>query len=105
VKKFMFSFVGASMLLAASASAASWTGTISDAHCGAKHTEGTEADAKCVSGCVKKGAAPVFVSDGKVYTIDEASRSKVDNLLGKKVKVNGTMEGDTITIKSVKAES
>lgn len=90
-----------SSLFAFSAMAASMNGYISDSMCGAKHA--TDMNGDCVKGCVKKGAEPVFVSEGKVYKIAAASQSKVTSHLGEKVKVNGKVSGDTITIKSVSA--
>jgi hypothetical protein len=80
--------------------AGTWSGAISESGCGLKHADGGAE--KCVTGCVKKGAAPVFVTDGKVIKI--ANADKVMDLLGKKVKVTGKMEGDTITIESATAE-
>lgn len=74
-----------------------WTGAISESGCGTKHANGGAE--KCVSGCVKKGAAPVFVTDGKVVKI--ANADKVMDHLGKKVKVTGTLEGDTVTVQSI----
>ncbi len=90
-------------LFAMSAFAADWTGYISDAGCGAKHSDGSEKSMKCVSGCVKgKGAAPVFVVGDKVYKIDDGSKSKVMDHLGHKVTVSGKMTGETVSIDSVK---
>ena len=89
-------------LFAVSSFAAEYKGAISESGCGAKHVSGSAADIKCVSGCVKKGAAPVFVTDGKVVKI--ADGSKVMDYLGKKVVVEGKMDGDTLTIDSVKAD-
>jgi hypothetical protein len=90
-------------LLAASALAESMSGTISDANCGAKHAAATEKDAACAKSCVKRGAAAVFVSDGKVYQISADSREKVTALVGMKVNVNGKVDGDTVTIESAEA--
>lgn len=90
-------------LFAMSAFAASWTGYISDAGCGAKHSDGSEKSTKCVQGCVKgKGAAPVFVVGEKVYKIDEASKAKVMDHLGHKVTVDGKLDGETVSIEEVK---
>jgi hypothetical protein len=90
-------------LFAISAFAASWTGYVSDAGCGAKHADGSEKSMKCVNGCVKgKGAAAVLVVGDKVMKIDDASKAKVMEHLGHKVTVDGKMSGDTITIDSVK---
>jgi len=86
-----------------SAFAAEITGFVGDSMCGAKHKGGTEADAKCASGCMKKGDKAVLVtSDGKVYKIDDASQAKVAKVVGKTVTVNGNVDGDTLTINSVK---
>ena len=79
--------------------AGEWTGAISESGCGLKHASGGAE--KCVSGCVKKGAAPVFVADGKVIRL--ANAEKVMDHLGKKVKVTGKLEGDTLTVESIAA--
>ena len=89
-------------LVLCSAFAKDWTGYISDSKCGAKHSDGSEASIKCVQHCVKGGAAPVFVEAGKVIKI--ANGDKVtEELLGKKVTVSGKLEGDTLTIATIKA--
>jgi len=85
-------------LFALSAMAAEWTGYISDAKCGAKG--GADAHAKCAETCVKGGSAAVFVSDGKVYKIDD--QAKVQDHVGHKVTISGKMTGDTISVDSVK---
>ncbi len=87
------------LLCGANAFAASWTGYISDAHCGAKHTT-AKPDAACVEKCVKGGADPVFVVDDKVYKINGAD--KVKDHLGHTVRISGALNGDTITVKSLK---
>ncbi len=87
-------------LLAASAFADSMTGVISDANCGAKHAAAAASDAACVKSCIKRGAAPVLVSEGKVYKISADSQDKVKELAGMKVKVEGKVEGDTVTVES-----
>ena len=73
-----------------------WTGAISESGCGLKHADGGAAAEKCVTGCVKKGAAPVFVTGGKVYKI--ANGEKVMDHLGKKVKLTGKLENETVTV-------
>jgi hypothetical protein len=80
----------------------SWTGTISDSMCGKQHVAATADDKKCVEGCIKHhGASPVLVVGDKVYKISADSQSKVMDHLGDKVKVEGTISGDTITVTSV----
>ncbi len=92
-----------SSLFVAGAFAETMSGTISDANCGAKHAAAAASDMACVKSCIKRGAAPVFVAEGKVYQIAADSREKVAALAGQKVTVNGKIEGDTITIESAEA--
>jgi len=79
----------------------SWTGTVSDSHCGAKHAVASDAAAACVAKCVEGGAKYVLVSGGKVYQLD--AQDKFADFAGKSVKVTGTMKGDAITVESVEA--
>src|SRR6202046_1540487 len=75
--------------------AMSWTGWISDSHCGAK---GMSADHKaCAQTCVKtKGASWVFVNakDKKVINISNQDAVDGDKDLGTEVKVTGTIGDD-----------
>lgn len=105
MRRMAFSLVLGLSLAAASAFGASMTGYISDAKCGTAHEDGSEKSIKCVQACVKGGVAPVFVSGDKMYQLDEASKAKVMNHLGQKVTVNGSVSGDTVTVKSIKAAS
>ena len=94
-----FAFIA---LFAACAFAGEWKGTISDAKCGAAHAEPTEKSMKCVNGCVKGGQKAVFVSDGKIIQI--ANQDAVKEHLGHKVTLTGKLEGDTVTVDSVKMD-
>ena len=87
---------------AISAMAADWTGYIVDASCaGKKEDHGASADhAACAARCIKGGAPAVLVSDGNVYKI--SNQDKVVAHAGKKVTISGTVDGDTITVESVK---
>ena len=78
-----------------------WTGVISDANCGAKHADASDASMKCVNHCIKGGAAPVFVADGKVIKI--ANPDAVKEQYGHTVQLTGKLEGDTVTVDSVSA--
>lgn len=84
------------------ASAAKWTGTISDEKCGKGHADASEKSMKCVQGCVKGGKAAVFVVGDNVYKFDAKSADKIKDHLGHKVEINGKLKGDTVTVKSVK---
>ncbi len=81
------------------------TGYISEAHCGAKHSSVSEANSKCIAGCLKGGSDPVLVKDGKVLTFDADSKEKAKAFAGQNVKVDGTVEGSVIKAESIsKAE-
>lgn len=87
------------------AKADTFTGTVSDAMCGAKHMmEGD--DAACLRACVKKGSKYALVVGDKVYTLDvkdQATADKLDKLANAKASVKGSLDGDTIEVTSVAA--
>lgn len=104
----MKKLVVATMMLASfgavSAMAESMTGFIGDSQC--KHDGSTAKDVACTKACInKKGADPVFVSEGKVMKFDADSAAKAKAMAGEKVTIDGTMNGDTITITSIKKVS
>ena len=74
-----------------------WTGYISDAHCGAK--EDLSKHAACAQKCVKNGETPVFVVGDKVYAI--SNPKKVAEFIGDKVKITGTITDNSISITKV----
>ena len=84
-----------------------FTGKVSDAMCGAKHTEGNLAPADCVRACVQKGANYALVVGDKVYTLntsDKATLDELNKLAWEDAKVTGTANGDIISVKSVAAK-
>ena len=93
------SILGASICL--SAFAEDLTGYISDAHCGAKHDSVSDANTKCINGCLKGGADAVLVSNGKVMKFDSESREKAAAHAGQNVKIDGTVTGDTVKINTI----
>ena len=88
------------LFLSVAAFAETWSGTISDAHCGAKHVASSEADQKCVAGCTKRGEAPVFVVGDKVIAIENPEAVKGHE--GHKVTITGSMKGEAVHVDSVK---
>ena len=93
MKKFAIAFV----LFAAAAFAGEWTGYVSETKCGAKHNDGSAASVGCVKACIKGGAKPVLVVDGKVVAI--ANPDKVPAALyGLRVTVTGELKDDAVEI-------
>ena len=90
----------------AAGSTQTFTGQVSDAMCGAKHTEGGIAPAACVRACVQKGTKYALVVGDKVYALDTSDQAALDNLsklAWEQAKVTGTANGETISVKSVTA--
>ena len=83
-----------------------FTGTVSDAMCGAKHAMPGNA-AECTRGCISKGSKYALVVGDKVYTLetsDKAALATLDKQAGAKATVTGTEKDNTITVTSVKAD-
>jgi hypothetical protein len=89
--------VAAMLMLSTMAFAAdSWTGIVSDTAC-AKTAK--VADSECVKKCTKDGGAVLVVGD-KVVKI--ANIEKIRGHEGHTVIVTGKMDGDTLTIDTLK---
>jgi hypothetical protein len=102
MKKFMIAACLSVSLCSVAAFADSMSGYISDAHCGAKHDKVSAANTKCVEDmCIKGGADPVLVSDGKVMKFDADSMAKAKPFAGQMVKIDGTMDGGMVKISSI----
>ncbi|HET8798426.1 MAG TPA: DUF5818 domain-containing protein [Thermoanaerobaculia bacterium] len=88
-------------LLAAPAMLAgdSWTGWITDSHCGAK---GAKAEHKsCAIRCAERDGKFVFynTADEKIYEIDKQDLAKEH--LGGEVVVTGELDGSAIKVESI----
>ena len=101
MKRLIFLLCLVVSLVTVNALGAEMTGYISDSKCTVGHTDGSQKSINCVKMCVKAGQKPVFITeDKKVLNLPDSS--KVMQYLGEKVTVNGSVEGDTLTIKSIK---
>src|SRR5215472_3598448 len=92
------------MSTSAFAASKSYTGTVSDAMCGAKHAMPDAAT--CTRGCVGKGSKYALVVGDKVYTLettDKAALATLDKQAGAKATVTATEKDNTITVTAVKA--
>jgi hypothetical protein len=82
-----------------------FTGTVSDSMCGAKH-EMPGDDAGCTRACVSKGSKYALVVGDKVYTLetnDKTALETLDKQAGAKATVTGTVNGDVLEVSSVSA--
>ncbi|MGH9371863.1 MAG: hypothetical protein ACRD15_10070 [Vicinamibacterales bacterium] len=88
----------------AGAAPETWTGKISDSHCGAAHKvmDGKKmADRDCTEICVKNGGKYVFVSKDKVYQIADQKDADLATHAGHTVLLTGEMKGDTVTVSKI----
>ena len=108
MKRFTFSVMG--LLLTAGLSLATpgkdaaktFVGSIGDSMCGAKHMMAGESDKDCTLECVKGGAKYILIDpSGKIYQLSD--QKTPEQFAGAKVKVTGTLKGDTITVTSIVA--
>jgi hypothetical protein len=97
MKKYLLLAVLACSATLYAADPGTWTGYISDSHCGAAGNN--DGHAACAKKCVKQGYAPVFVVGDKVYTIKDPKL--VSDYIGDKVTITGTITGDSIDIEKV----
>jgi hypothetical protein len=98
--------VGLAMLaiVAISAAPQTWTGQISDSHCGAKHMSmGSQkmTARECTQMCVKGGASYVFVTGGKVFQIADQKDKQLATHAGHTVLLTGELKGDTIAVSKI----
>jgi hypothetical protein len=82
--------------------AKTFIGSIGDSMCGAKHMMPGESDKDCTLECVKGGAKYILIGPaGKIYQLSD--QKQPEQFAGSKVKVTGTLEGDTIVVSSIEA--
>ncbi len=80
-----------------------FTGTVSDTMCGARHTMMPgKPDAECVRECVKAGSDYALVVGNKVYTL-KGDKAALDKFAGRKATVHGQLTGNTIQADSISA--
>jgi len=101
MKKLLFASALTLSLCSVGAFAEEITGYVSESHCGAAHNSPSAANTSCIKKCLGGGTDPVLVSDGKVMTFDSDSKTKAKAYAGDNVKIDGSKNGDVITIASI----
>jgi hypothetical protein len=79
-----------------------FTGVVTDTVCGSKHMMKTMTDAECTRMCVSHGGDYALEVGTKIYTL-KGNAEEIGKVAGSKVKVSGTLTGDTITAESITA--
>ena len=94
-------FAAAALVLAAAAPK-TFTGVITDTMCGKDHAMmNVKPDSKCVTDCVKAGSKYALLDGSNVYELSD--QKAPEKFAGQKVKVTGTLDGQTIQVKSISA--
>jgi hypothetical protein len=98
-------FASAGMMYAAAQSdpsdlAQSFSGIITDDHCGAKHQLTDRSPADCTRICVTKGSKYVLVDGDRIYVL-QGDVVKLNRLAGERVTVVGSLHGHTIDFTSI----
>lgn len=73
----------------------SWNGWVNDAKCGAK------VNGACAKKCIEAGQKPVLVTDGDNMVLNVSNPDTLKDHAGHHVKVDGTLNGNTLTVKQV----
>jgi hypothetical protein len=82
-----------------------FSGVLTDAHCGARHPSKSHLSAgDCTKMCLKQGFAWALVDGEKIYTL-KGDSPVLDRLAGERVTVSGTLKGNTIQVQSVEPQN
>jgi len=88
-----------------SGKAQTFSGVLTDTHCGARHPSKSHLSAgDCAKMCLKHGFAWALVDGEKIYTL-KGDSPVLDRLAGERVTVSGTLEGNTIHVQSVESQN
>ena len=79
-----------------------FVGNIGDSMCGARHMMPGGSDKDCTIGCIKEGSKYILIDpSGKIYQLSD--QKSPEPFAGARVKVTGTLKGDTISATSIAA--
>jgi hypothetical protein len=78
-----------------------FTGLITDDHCRARHDmDSGKSTKECTKMCVRNGSKYVLVEGDKKYDL-AGSEAEFDDLAGERVRVVGSLDGNTIKVDSI----
>ncbi len=82
--------------------AQSFSGVITDSHCGARHIDSGKSASECTRMCLRNGSKYVLVNGDKSYEII-GDPGQISQLAGQRVKLTGTLAADRIKVTSATA--
>jgi hypothetical protein len=77
-----------------------YSGMITDAHCGAKHKLTDRSPAECTRICVTRGSDYILIDGDKVYGL-QGDIVKLNRMAGERVTITGSLHGHTIDVASI----
>lgn len=98
----LFAVLVTAPLFAAETASGTWTGWITDSHCGAKGANAQHTK-DCAAKCAKDGGKVVFFNnaDKKLYELDKSELALEH--VGHEVAVTGKLAGDKIAVEKIEA--
>jgi hypothetical protein len=78
-----------------------FSGVISDSHCGARHTDSGKSASECARMCVRNGSRYVIVNGDTRYELT-GTPGQFDKFAAERVSVVGVLSGGTIKVSSAK---
>jgi len=81
-----------------------FTGMITDSHCGTRHVNSRYSTSECARMCVRNGSRYIIVDGDKSYEL-AGSREEFGQLAGRRVRLTGVVSGGTIKVTSVSAQA
>ena len=76
-----------------------FSGVLTDAHCGSRHMNSEQSASACTRACVRKGSKYMIVDGDRKYELT-GNAWEFDPLAGQRVTLTGTLHGDTIKVSS-----
>lgn len=78
-----------------------FSGVITDEHCGARHQRNSDkSPSECARMCVHNGSKYVLVDVDKRYAL-AGNADELDKLAGQRASIVGTLDGNTIRVSSI----
>ena len=81
-----------------------FAGMITDGRCGARHKDADKNPAACARACVRDGSPYSLIDGDKKYGLS-GMYDQLSEVAGQRVRISGTLEGDTIKVRAITLES
>jgi hypothetical protein len=82
----------------------SFSGVITDSHCGPRHMDSKSSASECTTLCVRNGSRYTIVDGDKNYRL-AGNLTKVGQLAGQRVRLTGVLTGETINVSSASPQA